>query len=181
MTTTVSAPPATRPLTGYAAIAGGITSAVAGAVQAVRVDDGNPLIGLSEHVLLTLVAASLLLWMPAYLALGRPSGRLGTIGAWLAVAGTALLFIGMTSTNLHGQDYAWFGIVAVPANLFWLAGSVILAVTTWRSRTLPRALAVGVGLVWVTSIILSQMGGNLIAGAIFAAIGWLLVSRSRQG
>ena len=184
--TTTTAPAATGTRAGgkgagYAAIAGGVASAVAGAMQAVRTDDGNPIVGASEHVILALIAAALVLWMPGYLALGRASGRLGRIGGITAVVGTGLLALGMTSTNLHDQDYSWFPVVAAPANLAWLVGSVLLAVATFRTGALPRTLAVCLPLIWLTSIILSQAGGNLLAGAGWAVIGWVLAVNARQG
>ncbi|MEU4425993.1 hypothetical protein AB0F81_35690 [Actinoplanes sp. NPDC024001] len=182
--TTTTAPTTTTrisPIAGWAAAAGAIASAVAGAIQAVRSDDGNPLVDTSEHVLLAMVAAALVLWIPGYLALGRLAGtRTARIGGYLAVAGAGLLALGMTSTNLHDQDYSWFPIVAAPANLFWLAGSIMLAVATWRTRTLPRPLAAALVLVWLTSIILSQAGGNLIAGVIWGFVAWSLLAAARH-
>lgn len=105
--------------------------------------------------------------------------RAGRVGGWLGAAGCALLAFGMTSIDLHDQDYSWFGAVAVPANAAWLAGSVTLAVVTFRRRTLPRWLAVAPALVWATSIILSQAGGNLVAGLIWAIVGWLMIAGAR--
>ena len=166
---------------GYAAIAGGMAAAGAGAMQAVRTDDGNPIVGASEHVILSLIAAALILWMPGYLTLGRASGRLGRIGGIITVVGTGLLAFGMTSTNLNDQDFSWFPAVAAPANLAWLVGSVLLAVATFRTGTLPRTLAISLPLIWLTSIILSQLGGNLLAGAAWAVIGWVLTVNARQG
>ncbi len=183
MTSTSVAPATagTSTFAGWAGIAGAVTSAVAGAVQAVRTDDGNPRVIPTEHVLLTVVAVTLVLWVPAYLALGRRTGtKLGRIGGYLAALGCALLAFGMTSTNLHDQDYAWFPLVAIPANLVWLVGSILLAVAAWRGRTLPRWVAAALPIVWVTSIILSQAGGNLIAAVIWAIAGWLLVSAARR-
>ncbi|GAA2645268.1 hypothetical protein GCM10010399_93880 [Dactylosporangium fulvum] len=180
-TASTAGPRANARLAGYAAVAGGVASAVAGAIQAVRTDDGNPIVGTSEHVLLALTAAALVLWVPGYLALGRASGKLGRTGGVVAVAGAVLLAFGMTSTNLHDEDYSWFPIVAAPANLAWLVGSILLAVATFRTRTLPRPLALALPLVWLTFIILSQLGGNLVAGVIWAVIGWVLTTGDRQG
>ncbi len=171
----------TRRPAGWAAVAGGLASIVGGAVQAVRVEDFNPIVDRTEHVLLTAIAVALVLWIPAYVVLGRMTGtRAGRIGGWLGAAGCALLALGMTTTNLHDQDYSWFSVVAVPANAAWLVGSLTLAVVTFRRRTLPRWLAVALALVWVTSIILSQAGGNLVAGLIWAVIGWLMVAGARS-
>lgn len=162
-------------LAGYAAVIGGAASAVAGAIQAVRTDTGNPVVNQAEHAVLSLVAAALLLWIPGYLAIGRVSGRLGRAGGVLAALGAGVLALGMTSTNLHDRDYDWFPMIAAPANLAWLVGSVLLAVAAYRRRSLPRTLAVALPVVWLTSIILSQLGGNLIAGAVWAVIGWTLI------
>lgn len=180
--TTLSTPPTTtRPaLAGWAGIAGGAASAVVGAIQVVRAENFDPVVDGAEHVMLSMFAAALVLWIPAYLALGRSTGtRAGRIGGYLAAFGCALLAFGSTSTNLHDQDYSWFSVVAVPANAAWLIGSLTLAVVTFRRRTLPRWLAVGVALVWVTSIILSQAGGNLVAGAVWCVIGYLMVTGAR--
>ncbi|GIE97591.1 hypothetical protein [Paractinoplanes rishiriensis] len=166
---------------GWAGLAGGVASAVVGAIQAVRVEDFDPVVNRTEHVMLGLFAVALVLWIPAYLKLGRLTGtRAGWIGGCLAAFGCALLAFGSTSTNLHDQDYAWFSVVAVPANAAWLIGSLILAVVCWRRRVLPRWLAVGLALVWVTSIILSQAGGNLVAGLIWGIVGWLMIVRDRE-
>ncbi|WP_238016699.1 hypothetical protein KZZ52_00900 [Dactylosporangium sp. AC04546] len=169
-----------RPVLGWLAILGGTASAVAGAIQLILPSDTDPLINANEHVVLTLLAVAFVAWIPGYLTLGTSAGKLGKAAGILAALGCALLTIGMTSTNLHGQDYAWFGVVAVPANLAWLVGSVLLAVATWRTRTLPRWLSIGVALVWVTSIILSQLGGNLIAGVIWCTLGALLTRANRS-
>ncbi len=49
----------------------------------------------------------------------------------------------------------------------------------FRRRTLPRWPAAALALVWVTSIILSQAGGNLVAGLIWAVVGWLMIAGAR--
>src|ERR687893_249606 len=104
VTTTHTGTGARRPA-GWAAVAGGLASVVGGAVQAVRVEDFNPVVDRTEHVLLAAVAVALMLWTPAYVVLGRMTGsRAGRAGGWLAAAGCALLAFGMTSTNLHDQD-----------------------------------------------------------------------------
>jgi hypothetical protein len=185
VTTTLTTSPVTTDrsaVAGWSGVAGGVASAVVGAIQVVRVEDFDPVVDGTEHVMLAMVAAALALWIPAYLALGRRTGsRAGRIGGYLAATGCALLAFGTTSTNLHDQDYSWFSVVAVPANAAWLAGSLMLAVVTFRRRTLPRWLSAGVALVWVTSIILSQAGGNLIAGAVWGVIGYLMVTGARAG
>jgi hypothetical protein len=180
---TITAPsvPSAR-LAGYATLLGGVASAVMGAMQAVRPDDTDLHIVGAERVILALFAVAAVLFMPGYLAVGRLTGsRAGTVAGWLAAAGCALLAFGSTASNLNGRDFWWFSVVAVPANLAWLAGSVLLAVMVYRTRAvLPRWLAVLLPVVWVTSIILSQAGGNLVAGVIMALVGWFLVQSARS-
>ncbi|MCO8270150.1 hypothetical protein M1L60_06030 [Actinoplanes sp. TRM 88003] len=78
------------------------------------------------------------------------------------------------------MDYAWFSVVALPANATGLIGSIMLAVSCFRERTVPRWLAVATALVWPTSIILSRAGGNLVAGVVWGITGWLLVLGARR-
>ncbi|MFC0527521.1 hypothetical protein [Phytohabitans kaempferiae] len=161
------------------ALAGTALAAVAGAIQAVRPTDTDPLIDGGEHVLLALFAAALVLWMPGYLTLGRAIGGPARAGSWMAVAGTALLAFAMTATNLNGEDYSWFPALALPANALWAIGSILLAVVAYRRRALPRPLALALPLIWVGSIPLSQLGGSLVAAAIWGAIAWLAWSGPR--
>ncbi|SHN46480.1 hypothetical protein SAMN05443668_11616 [Cryptosporangium aurantiacum] len=163
-------------LAGLAAGLGAVASAIAGAIQATRPTDTDPLIDGGEHVGLTLVALALVLWIPGYLRLTDGTSRVGRAGGVAAAIGCALLAFGMTATNLHGQDYSWFPAVAVPANLLWLVGSILLAVGTWRARTLPKPLAAALPVIWLTSIILSQLGGNLIAGALWGVLAYRMAT-----
>jgi len=155
---------------------GAVVSAVIGAIQAVTPWSEDPLVDPTEHVLLTLLAVLLLTWIPGHLALGRDSGGVGRAGGVLVAVGMVLLTIGATSSNLHNEDYAWFPVVAVPANAGWLVGSILLAVAAWRRRTLPRVLAAALPLAWLTSVVLSQLGANLAAALILGAVGWLYLN-----
>ncbi|WP_203784528.1 hypothetical protein, partial [Asanoa ferruginea] len=174
---TTPLPAGRRRITAWAALAGAAVSGVVGAIQAMRPFSDDPLVDRGEHVILALCAVMLVLWIPGYLALGAEASpakrRLGRIGAWSVVVGTGTLAVAMTASNLHNEDYPWFAALAIPANGLWGIGSILLAVATYRARTLPRPIAAALPLIWLTSIVLSQQGGNLVAGALWAAIGWL--------
>ncbi|MFC6682725.1 hypothetical protein ACFQE7_43535 [Nonomuraea ferruginea] len=111
-----------RVAAGLAASAGGLAMAVTGVMQAMRPMDDDPRVLGEEHLLLGLFAASLILLVPGLVALARHGGRTALVGAVVVSAGHVLLAFGATSSNLRGEDYAWFPFVAVPANLGMLVG-----------------------------------------------------------
>lgn len=70
--------------------------------------------------------------------------------------------------------------IPIGAEVFFIAGAVTLlaaailaTVALWRSRTVPRWLAVGYGIAWVTGLFFT---GNPGAGAALAALPLLVVS-----
>lgn len=167
--------PSRRPAAGLASMAGGAAMAVCGAMQAVRPTDADPMVTGEEHLILGLFAAALVLLIPGVLTLARSGARAAVGGAGAVSAGHALLAFGATSSNLHGEDYPWFGAVAVPANLAILIGSVVMAVSLWRAGRVPRPLAAALPVLWLCEIILAQLGGGLIAGLYWLAVGALFL------
>jgi hypothetical protein len=61
-------------------------------------------------------------------------------------------------------------------NAAWLLGSIVLAVSLKRARTVPAAVAIGLPLTWVATIPLATSGGGVIAGAYYLTIGYLMAS-----
>lgn len=157
-----------------AAVGAGTLFLVDGIILGLDPGETDPLLRPLEHVILSLYAVALLLLVPALLHLaGRVDARRPAV---LASTGAVVLAFGMTATNLHGQDYSWFPAAAVPANLAWLAGSVALSVALWRRSRAPRWAAVTPVVTWVCGIPLSQLGGPVLSGALWLAIGALALA-----
>jgi hypothetical protein len=76
---------------------------------------------------------------------------------------------------LTGESPAWFAAVGVPGNLLYLVGTIGLAVWAWRSRRLPRACAVGLGLLVPVGLVLAEFGGTLFPAVLWAYLGLRLL------
>ena len=128
----------------------------------------------TEHAILVLLATSLVLIAPAVLALGRRIARRTpsrVVAGCMFVIATAA-----TISNIRGGDAAWFDPVAAAANLAWLACTVWLAVELFRANAVARWVSIGLPLVYIATIPASQVGGGLIAGAFWIALGTLLAT-----
>lgn len=158
---------------GVAAVAGGIVSFAIGVTQVVYPQDLDPAIDPRTRVLL--VGFTLVLWalVPVHLRLAaRARSRWG---AWLAVVGTPLLTVGTITSAARGIDLEIFPVIAIAANAMWLVGAVALAVSLWRARRVPRAVAAAIVLVMPFSTLGSQLGGGVVAGASLLVVGLLLL------
>jgi hypothetical protein len=71
-------------------------------------------------------------------------------------------------------------VVAPITNALWLFGSIALAVSLKRAGRVPRWVYLGLPFVWVAGIPLDTLGGRLIAGAYWLAVGYLLADRSLE-
>ena len=166
----------TGPVTGgRLAMAYGAAALVMGAAQAVRPpEDTVAAIDAPMRWLLALFAVSLLLVSPAHLALARFAR--GTLGGRLAAAGTPLLAVGAMSSAVNGEDLAFFPAIAMVANGLWLVGSVVLGVSLWRARRVPRWVAVLLPVSMPVTLVLSQMGSGLLVGAFWVTLGALMAT-----
>ena len=163
------------PLTGgRAALAYGFLAMAVGAAQAVRTGDTSVQIATGMRWILVVFALSLLVMVPAHLALGA-YGR-SPLGARIAAVGTPLLALGAASSAVNGQDLAWFPAVALVANALWLLGSVALGVSLWRAGRVPRWIASALPVTMPVTLFLSQLGSGLVVGAFWVALGTLMVS-----
>jgi len=128
----------------------------------------------SEHAGLALFAASLVLVIPAVLALGRRAGR--GRPALIAAASLAALAAVSVVADVAGHDPAIFAVIAPIANAAWLGGFLWLAVRLTRRRLVPRAIAIGLPVSYLCTIPLATHGGGILAG-----IYWLMVAALLTG
>lgn len=177
MTTTVADP---RPvavssrLGARAATAYGVLAMAVGAAQAVRSGDTSAQIATGMRWILVAFAVSLLVLVPAQLALAAHARS--SLGARLSAVGTPLLAIGAASSAINGEDFAWFPAVAVVANALWLAGSVTLGVSLWRAGRVPRWVAALLPVTMPVTLFFSQLGSGIAVGAFWVFVGLLLGS-----
>ncbi|MDW5595430.1 hypothetical protein VSS74_13860 [Conexibacter stalactiti] len=105
-------------------------------------------------------------------ALAAPAlGAATAAPAWatrLACGGPPLVLVGVLATLVTGSSPSWFGVVAVPGNLGWLAGLTWMAVVAWRGRTLPRWAAAGLPLTVIAGVGLAQLGGGIVPALLWA-------------
>ena len=103
-----------------------------------------------------------------------------TKAALAAAAGTAVLGLTSITSIVNGHDLGLFNVLAPLTNAAWLFGSIILAVSLKRAGKVPPAVAVGLPIAWVATIPLATVGGGVIAGAYYLAVGHLLVNHSTE-
>jgi hypothetical protein len=72
---------------------------------------------------------------------------------------------------VNGADPAFFNAVAPLCLLTWLVGSTVLAVRLRRLDVVPRAVAIALPLLLIASFPLAPLGGPLLTGAFWLAIG----------
>ncbi len=160
------------------AVLAGAVMAAAGAIYATRPEiQAEKVERPVEHAILVLLAGLLVLAVPPVLALGRRAGTaLGRRASLVAVTGQVALAITCTVSNVNGGDPDWFVVAAPLSNLLWLGGWIALAVALWRSGTVQRWIAVGLPLTWAALLPASMLGGGLLAGGFWIALGTLMVT-----
>jgi hypothetical protein len=159
-------------LAGASFVAGGVTEIVHSQRQA-----DHQVVGAAGYLTLSFFIVALLSAAPSFIALARRArSGVGTKAALAAAAGTTILGLTSITSIINGHDLALFNVVAPVTNAAWLAGSIILAVSLKRAGRVPAAVAVGLPLAWVAAIPLATLGGGVLAGAYYLAIGYLLAS-----
>jgi len=136
-------------------------------------------VGVAGYLALSFFVVALVSAAPSFLALARsaPAGA-ATKAALAAAAGTAVLGLTSITSIVNGQDLSLFNVVAPLTNGAWLFGSIILAVSLKRASKMPTAVAVGLPITWVATIPLATVGGGIIAGAYYLAVGHLLANHT---
>jgi hypothetical protein len=130
------------------------------------------------YLVLSFFVVALSSGAPRSIALARRArSGAATKAAMAAAAGTAILGVTAITSIVNGHDLGLFNVLAPLTNGAWLAGSIILAVSLKRAAKVPTAIAVGLPLTWVATIPLATVGGGVISGAYYLALGYLLVNR----
>ncbi len=159
-------------LAGIAFTAGGITEIV----HSQRVA-GNRVVGVAGHLVLSFFVVALIAVAPSFLALARRARSDAAAKAALAAAtGTAVLGVTSITSIVNGHDLGLFNIVAPLTNGAWLLGSIVIAASLKRAGTVPTAVAVGLPLAWAATIPLATVGGGVLSGAYYLAVGYLLAT-----
>ena len=165
-------------LAGRLAMAGGALFAADGVLQIVNPQHtGSQIVGVAGHLNIAFFLVGLILISPTFLVLARYA-RAGKAqkAARAAAFGTFVLGVTCISSLVMGHDGVWFNAIAPLTNAAWLFGSIILAVSLKREGRVPTIVAVGLPVAWVATIPLGTLGGGLITGAYFLAVGYLVAS-----
>jgi hypothetical protein len=171
-------------LAGRAAMLAGAALAAGGITQIVHSQrhSGNKGVGVAGYLSLSFFVVALIAIAPSFIAMGRYA-RPGVAqkGAVAAAAGTAVLGLTSITSLVYGHDLGLFNVVAPLTNAAWLFGSIILAVSLKRAGKVSGWVAIGLPVAWVATIPLATVGGGVIAGAYFLAVGYLLADDAIQG
>jgi hypothetical protein len=161
-------------LAGAALAAGGITEIVHSQRHA-----GNRVVGTAGYLVLSFFTVALISVGPSLIALAHRTPSSAAMKAALAAAaGTTVLGVTSITSIVNGHDLGLFNVVAPLTNAAWLLGSIVIAVSLKRAGTVRTAVAVGLPLAWVATIPLATLGGGLLSGAYFLAIGYLLANHA---
>jgi hypothetical protein len=159
-------------LAGAAATAGGVTEIVHS-----QRHSGNNVVGVAGYLTLSFFAVFLIAVAPSFITLARRArSGLAAKAAVAAAAGTLLLGLTSITSLVNGHDLGIFNMIGPLTNAAWLFGSIMIGVSLKRAGTVSTAVAVGLPIAWMATIPLSTLGGGVIAGAYYLAIGYLLVN-----
>jgi hypothetical protein len=173
----------TGKLAGRAAILAGAAFAAGGVTQIVHSQRhaGNRVVGVAGYLALSFFVVALISVAPSFLALARRARPgMATKAALAAAAGTAVLGLTSITSIVEGHDLGLFNVVAPLTNGAWLIGSIILAVSLKRAGRVPTAIAVGLPITWLATIPLATVGGGVISGAYYLALGYLLADHAAE-
>jgi hypothetical protein len=76
--------------------------------------------------------------------------------------------------NIRGVDASWFPAAAIASNALWILGTLALAFALFRMRGIPRLVAVGLVVANNGAIPLAMVGGGIVTGCYWLALGYLL-------
>ncbi len=159
--------------TALAAVLGGATYAFNGALQVTHGGDfggtHNTIDSTAEYLVTGSLPISLALTIPAYAALGRLARAPRAAAA--AIAPQIVLALMCVVSVLNGEDASFFNAVAPVCLLTWLVASAILGRRLHALRAVPKPVAIALPLLLIATFPLSPLGGPLLTGAFWVAIG----------
>jgi hypothetical protein len=166
-------------LAGRAAMLAGAAAAAGGATEIVHSQrhSGSNVVGVSGYLSLSLFVVFLMCVAPSFIALARRArSGLAMKAAFAAAGGTLVLGLTSITSLVNGHDLGMFNVIAPVTNAAWLFGSIVIAVALKRAGRVSTAVAIGLPLAWVATIPLGTLGGGVITGAYYLAVGYLLVN-----
>jgi hypothetical protein len=163
-------------LAALGATVAGIALAVTGVIEVTDTQSAaNATVGI-EHVSLGAFSLALLALALPITYVGRLAGA--RRAATIAIVGQVLLALLCVTSNINGKDLGIFPAVAAPTNLMLFGGWAAIAIALRRRAGLSRALAVSLPASWIAALVLAAVGGGLVAGAYWMAVGYLMASDS---
>ena len=96
----------------------------------------------------------------------------------LAALGQILVSVGVGYALVTGADPDWFVYLGLPGNLLAWVGFIWLGVWAWRSRALPRWVAVLMFVSVPVTLVLADLGGGALTGALWCGVGVQLLRRT---
>lgn len=147
-----------------------LASAVVGVIQITHEQSGDSsVVGAVEHLMLVAFSITLIALIPAAAFLARRAAGTAKPGYVVAVAAVLLAALA-TVSNVRGEDPSYFAAVAAPTNLAIFGAFVAIGVMAYRRGFRPRWIAIGLPLIQLAAIPLSQVGGGLLAAAFWAGV-----------
>ena len=135
--------------------------------------------GTSDYILEVVFIVALLATIFALMGLHTFAqsryGKVGTVGFWLALAGTFLMLVSAAATLSAGQNS--LGIAFLGGLLLAVIGYILLGVATLRAKALPTWGGLALILGFPLSVFLNTLGGGIIFGLTWIGLGYYL---SRQ-
>jgi hypothetical protein len=138
--------------------------------------------GTSDYILEVVFIIALAATIPGLIGLHTFArdryGKAGTAGFGMAVTGTALMAISALATLFAGQNS--LGSAFLVGMLLALVGYIVLGIMVLRGKVLPAWGGLALILGFPISIFLSALGGGILLGLAWLAVGYYLSGINRQ-
>ena len=158
-------------ITALVAVLGGLVYLFCGALQVTQDFEGthNTIDTTAEYLVTGGFAAALFLTAPAYRVLGALAGS----PRWTVAAIAPQVVLGSMCvvSVINGEDAAFFNAVAPLCLLTWFVSSIVLGVKLNRAGAVPKQVAIALPLLVPVTIALSPIGGPILTGAFWIAVG----------